>query len=72
MAIGIESLFKNSSCEVTENGVRFKVFGISYPCTEEQLDEAICFLMRLLERVRMIRKEKQDLQKQSSSRFTTG
>jgi len=61
--IGIENLIKNASYEVTENGVNFKVFGITYPCTEEQLDGAIHFLMRLLERVQMIRKEKFDLER---------
>lgn len=70
--LGIENLIKNASYEVKEDGVNFKVFGITYPCTEEQLDGAIHFLMRLLERVQMIRKEKGDLQKQSSSHFTNG
>jgi len=59
--IGFESLIKNSSYELTESGVNFKIFGISYSCSEDQLDRAILFLMRLLERVRMIRKEKNDL-----------
>jgi hypothetical protein len=59
--IGIDNLIKNSTYELTENGVNLKVFGITYPCSEDQLDRAILFLMRLLERVRMIRKEKNDL-----------
>jgi len=61
--VGIDSLLKNSSYEILETGVRFKVFGISYPVSEEELDAAIHFLMRLLERVQMIRKEKNDLTK---------
>jgi hypothetical protein len=44
-----------------EGGVNLKIFGITYPCSEEQLDGAILFLMRLHERVKMIRKEKNDL-----------
>lgn len=59
--IGFENLIKNCSYELTENGVNLKIFGILYPCTEEQLDSAIHFLMRLHERVKMIRKEKNDL-----------
>ena len=61
--MNFNSLMRNSSCELTENGVNFKVFGINYPCTEEQLDGAIHFLIRLLERVQMVRKEKKDLER---------
>jgi len=64
--LGIENLIRNASYELKENGVNFKVYGITYPCTEEQLDGAIHFLMRLLERVQMIRKEKKDLERISS------
>ena len=59
--MGFENLIKNCSYELTESGVNLKIFGITYPCSEDQLDRAILFLMRLLERVRMIRKEKNDL-----------
>ena len=59
--MNLNSLLRNSSYELTENGVNLKVFGIAYPCTEEQLDGVIHFLMRLHERVKMIRKEKNDL-----------
>jgi len=59
--IGFENLIKNCSYELTENGVNLKIFGVTYPCSEEQLDGAILFLMRLHERVKMIRKEKNDL-----------
>lgn len=59
----LNSLLRNSSYELTENGVNLKVFGIAYPCTEEQLNGAIHFLMRLLERVQMIRREKKDLER---------
>ena len=61
--MNFNSLIRNSSYELTENGVNLKIFGITYPCTEEQLDGAIHFLMRLLERVQMIRKEKKDLER---------
>lgn len=61
--LGFSNLIKNSSYELTENGINLKIFGITYPCTEEQLDGAIHFLMRLLERVQMIRKEKKDLER---------
>lgn len=67
--LGIGSLAKNSSYEVLETGVRFKVFGIPYDVNEEELDAAIHFLMRLLERVQMIRKEKNDLTKKINSPF---
>jgi len=59
--IGFENLIKNCSYELNENGVNLKIFGVTYPCSEEQLDGAILFLMRLHERVKMIRKEKNDL-----------
>jgi len=59
----LNSLLRNSSYELTENGVNLKVFGIAYSCTEEQLNGAIHFLMRLLERVQMIRREKKDLER---------
>jgi len=59
----LNSLLRNSSYELTENGVNLKVFGIAYPCTEEQLNGAIHFLIRLLERVQMIRREKKDLER---------
>jgi len=68
--VGINSLLNNSSYEILETGVRFKVFGISYPVSEEDLDNAIHFLMRLLERVQMIRKEKNDLTKKINSYST--
>jgi hypothetical protein len=68
----IGNLIKSSSIEIKENGVNFKVFGIPYFCHEEQLDEVIHFLMRLYERIKMIRKEKEALQRQSSSHFTSG
>ena len=70
--LSLDRLVKSSTYELTETGVRFKVFGIPYSLSEQDLDEAICFLMRMLERVRMIRKEKEDLQKQSSLRVTNG
>lgn len=59
--MNFNSLIRNSSYEVMEGGVNLKIFGITYPCSEEQLDGAILFLMRLHERVKMIRKEKNDL-----------
>lgn len=59
--LGVGHLIKNSSYEVTENGVNLKVFGITYFCSEEELDGLIHFLMRLFERIQMIRKEKNDL-----------
>lgn len=59
--MNFSSLIRSSSYELTEDGVNLKIFGITYPCSEAQLDAAILFLMRLHERVKMIRKEKNDL-----------
>lgn len=64
--LSLGRLVKNSSYELTETGVRFKIFGIPYSLSEQDLDEAICFLMRMLERVKMIRKEKESLGQISS------
>ena len=59
----LNSLLRNSSYELTENGVNLKFYGIPYLCTEEKLEWIIHFLMRLCERIQMIRREKKDLER---------
>ena len=63
--LGIDRFIKASTYEVTEDGVRFKVFGIPYLLSEDDLDGTIAFLMRMLERIRFMKKEKEDLKKNS-------
>ena len=62
MDLPFDRLLKNTHYEITESGIRLKVFGIPYSMTEEGLDQAIHFLMRVLERMRILKKEKADLQ----------
>ena len=61
--LGLERLTKNISYEVAEEGIRLKIFGIPYFLSEKDLDWVVSFLMRLVERMKMIRKEKDDLGK---------
>ncbi len=63
---------KNSNIEITETGIRIKVFGIPYVATEKELDESIHLLMGLLEKVQSIRKEKEGLLKAAQERFLSG
>lgn len=60
--LGIEILIKNASYEVLEDGVNFKVFGITYLCTEQRLAQTILFLLNLDERIKILRKEKKELE----------
>ncbi len=59
--LALDRFIKNATYEITENGIKFKIFGITYTATEQQLDEGIHFLMRLLEKMQRVRKEKQHL-----------
>ncbi len=65
--LGLDRFIKNATYELTENGIRIKVFGIPYTANLEQLDQAISFLMRLSERIKMIQKEKERLEKDSGA-----
>ena len=61
MDVSFERLIRNVGYELLENGIRVKIFGIPYLVNENDLDTAISFLMRLSERMKMIRKEKERL-----------
>lgn len=57
----LDRFIKNATYEITEDGVRFKVFGIPYFLTEKELADVILSLMNFVERIKIIRKEKERL-----------
>lgn len=57
----VDRFINNSTYEIGEGGVRFKVFGIPYLLNENDLDRMISFLMRMRERLLFIKKEKEDI-----------
>ncbi len=59
----LDRFVKNATYEITEDGVRFKVFGIPYYLSERDLEKVILSLTNFLERIKIIRKEKRDLWK---------
>lgn len=61
--IGFDRLIKGLGYEVCENGLRIKFFGLPYFLTEDDLKAGLSLLHKFLERIQIMRKEKDEISK---------
>lgn len=59
--LGFEKLIKGLNYEVCEEGLRVKVFGLPYFLSENDLRAGLSLLHKFLERIQIMRKEKEDI-----------